>query len=158
MNHHIDIQHASNATIPVTDEQLTQWAQLTLDKHHQSTELTIRIVASEEMRALNHTYRQQNKTTNVLAFPAQIPEHIQLDTHFLGDVIICPNVLIEESVTLQKPLIEHWAHIVIHGILHLLGFDHIEEKDAVLMQKEETLLLNQLGFANPYLNEDNHLE
>ena len=95
-------------------------------------------------------YRKQNKATNVLAFPATYPENVELEYPLLGDVIICPAVLKQESKTLKQPLIAHWAHIVIHGILHLLGYDHIDEEDATVMQAIEIQLLADLGFDNPY--------
>ncbi|HVT62546.1 MAG TPA: rRNA maturation RNase YbeY, partial [Legionellaceae bacterium] len=121
-------------------------------------EITIRLVDPEEITYLNHTYRKKNKPTNVLAFPMNLPDNIHLDCPLLGDVIICPNVLEEESKNEHKTLSAHWAHIVIHGILHLLGFDHIDSKDAHIMEQREIELLAHFGFDNPYLEEDNHLE
>jgi probable rRNA maturation factor len=95
---------------------------------------------------MNHQYRQQNKPTNVLAFPSEIPPQVTLDYPFLGDVIICPAVLHRESMALGKPCEAHWAHIVIHGILHLLGYDHLDDQDACIMQALENKLLVQLGY------------
>jgi probable rRNA maturation factor len=115
-------------------------------------------VDKNDITQLNHLYRKQNKATNVLAFPANLPDEIALDYPLLGDVIICPEILLEESLSLQKPLIAHWALIVIHGVLHLLGYDHIEEEDARVMQALEITLLAQLGFDNPYHTEDNEIE
>jgi len=158
MNYHIDIQHACEETIPISDETLSNWAQLTLKEHRKVAELTLRFVDLNEITYLNHTYRNQDKPTNVLAFPSNIPDNIELEFPLLGDVIICPSVLQTESLDLNKPLTAHWAHIVIHGILHLLGYDHIEEAEAATMQKLEIELLMQLGFNNPYDTEDNHIE
>ena len=110
------------------------------------------------LRDLNRTFRGKDKPTNVLAFPSDIPAHIAYDYPFLGDVIICPAVLLDESVALHKPLTAHWALIVIHGILHLLGYDHIEDHDATVMQALEIKLLAQLGFDNPYKDHDIELE
>jgi probable rRNA maturation factor len=107
---------------------------------------------------LNHTYRKQNKTTNVLSFPSDLPESIQLDCPFLGDIIICPEVLLTESQQHNKSLQEHWSLIVIHGVLHLLGYDHIEEDDALTMQGIEIKLLAELNYANPYDTEEYNLE
>lgn len=151
----IDIQIATKSPAPVSNEQLTQWASLCLQDTLSTTELTLRCVDAEEMIALNHRYRHQNKTTNVLAFPSHIPDNLQLESHFLGDVIICPSVLLEESTQLGKTLCAHWAHIVIHGILHLLNFDHETDEETVIMQQREIELLSKLGFANPYNSEDN---
>lgn len=158
MTYCVDIQHASNTPIPVSDETLQHWVEITLKPHQPTAELTIRFVDAPEMIELNHTYRKQNKVTNVLAFPASYPSDIPLDYPLLGDVIICPTVLDEESHTLNVPLQTHWAHIVIHGVLHLLGYDHIVESDAAIMRPIEIHLLEQLGFDNPYKTEENSLE
>ncbi|KTD30660.1 MULTISPECIES: rRNA maturation RNase YbeY [Legionella] len=158
MNYHIDLQHACHNPIPVSDELLIKWAQFALVDHKEFAELTLRLVDEEEMIHLNHAYRQQNKVTNVLAFPSTLPEGIELDFPLLGDVIICPSVLQKESDELGKPLQAHWAHIVIHGVLHLLGYDHIKESDAEIMQALEIKLLANLGFANPYQIEGDNIE
>lgn len=156
MTYYIDIQNATDQALPLSEEELTKLAALALRDEKKEAELTLRIVSPEEMTHLNHTYRKQNKTTNVLAFPSSLPESIILDCPLLGDVIICPEVLLEESKQLNKSLEEHWALIVLHGVLHLLGYDHIEDKDASIMQAIEIKLLAELGYANPYeLKEDN---
>ncbi len=155
MNYPIDIQHASKESSPVTDEQLRDWVILALQLELEAAELTLRLVNPEEMTALNHLYRKKNKPTNVLAFPASHPAHIELECPLLGDVIICPQVLEEESQSLNTPLIAHWAHIVIHGVLHLLGYDHMNEDDTNKMQSIEIQLLAVLGFDNPYESEVN---
>lgn len=157
-NYLIDIQHACKENIPVTDDLLIRWAQLTLATQRESAELTIRLVDTDEITHLNHYYRKKNKPTNVLAFPANLPNGITLDYPLLGDVIICPAVLKQESLTQNKPLIAHWALIVIHGVLHLLGYDHIEDDEAMVMQALEIQLLATSGFDNPYLDEDNEIE
>lgn len=158
MSYYIDIQHASEEVIPLSDERLGQCAELPLHEHKSTAELTLRLVDAEEMTQLNNDYRKQNKVTNVLAFPSAIPDTVELDFPFLGDVIICPTVLAQESLELGKSLEAHWTHIVIHGVLHLLGYDHIKEEDAEIMQALETQLLAELGFSDPYQKEDNNLE
>lgn len=150
MTHHIDIQHASNDSIPLNDEELIKLANLALGERLHSAELTIRLVDAEEMIHLNNTYRQQNKTTNVLSFPSSLPKEIQLDFPFIGDVIICPEVLAKESVEQNKTLQEHWSLILIHGVLHLLGYDHIKDDEAEVMQALEIQLLAEMGYSNPY--------
>lgn len=157
MNYCVDIQHACTEPLPVSNETLQHWVTLTLESYKERAELTLRFVDDAEMIELNHTYRQQNKVTNVLAFPASYPDDIQLEYPLLGDVIICPSVLLAESHELKTPLEAHWAHIVIHGVLHLLGYDHIIESDAAIMRPIEISLLNKLGFDNPY-KEDNTFE
>ncbi|KTD20790.1 metal-dependent hydrolase [Legionella lansingensis] len=158
MSYHIDVQFACKAAIPVERNLLISWAQLPLIEHMDAAELTLRLVDQEEIRQLNRTYRKKDKPTNVLAFPSTIPDNIELEYPLLGDVIICPAILEKESIEQDKPLKEHWAHIVVHGILHLLGYDHIEENDAEIMQTLEIQLLKKLGFANPYETEDNQVE
>ncbi|QRN03899.1 rRNA maturation RNase YbeY [Legionella sp. MW5194] len=158
MNYVIDLQVACEDPLPVTEAALVSFAELPLKAHREKAELTLRLVSAEEMIDLNSTYRKQQKTTNVLAFPANLPAAIAMDYPLLGDVIVCPAVLLAESQALNKALDFHWAHIVIHGVLHLLGFDHMEEEEARLMQAQEIRLLAELGFTNPYLDEDNHLE
>ncbi len=150
MNYHIDIQHACHDPLPVSNETLTHWVISTIKSHKERAELTLRFVDIAEITALNHTYRKQNKATNVLAFPASHPPELQLDYPLLGDVIICPAVLQNESQSLKTNLDAHWAHIVIHGVLHLLGYDHIIETDAEKMRSLEINLLNDFGFDNPY--------
>ena len=151
--HEIDVQIACVDKVPVSTEQLTSWIGMTLDEHQSNGELTLRLVDTQEILELNSTYRKQNKPTNVLAFPSSIPDTIELDHPFLGDVVVCPAVLQSEAMEQKVPLEAHWAHIVIHGVLHLLGYDHIEEDDAIVMQKMEIKLLGKLKFANPYLSE-----
>lgn len=160
MPYHIDIQHACQEAIPVPDSILEKWVELALHATCETAELTLRFVDLEEITYLNNTYRKQNKPTNVLAFPSNLPKNIELEYPFLGDIVICPAILIEESVAQNKALEAHWALIVIHGVLHLLGYDHIQDNEAIIMQNLEIQLLNTLGFANPYPEhlEDNDFE
>lgn len=155
MTYFIDIQHAYEHPLPVTDDDLKLWATTTLQSLRPAGELTLRIVSAEEMTQLNHAYRQQKKPTNVLAFPQQVPEVVAMDCPLLGDVLICPSVL--ETEATPQTLVEHWAHIVVHGVLHLLGYDHIKPEDAQIMEEQEIRLLAQFGYDNPYL-EDQHFE
>lgn len=158
MKTHIDIQHACRDKPPVTDALLSHWATRAIETQTDCAEITLRLVNRDEVTQLNHLYRKQNKATNVLAFPSNIPDHITEDVPFLGDVIICPAVLHDESITLNKPLIAHWALIVVHGVLHLLGYDHINDDDATVMQTLEIKLLAELGFDNPYPTEGYDIE
>lgn len=154
----IDIQHATEAPFPVSDDEISQWVTATLTSHIDKAELTIRLVSVADIQHLNHTYRNKNSPTNVLAFPAHIPSNITLDYPLLGDVIICPAILQEESISQNTALTAHWAHIIIHGVLHLLGYDHINDDDACRMQTREIKLLTKLGFSNPYTTEDYEIE
>ena len=158
MSYYIDIQIACESPLPFQNDILEKWATIALPLHREHAELTLRFVDSREMINLNFTYRQQNKVTNVLAFPTDYPPHIELDFPMLGDIIVCPEVLTEESLQLKTPLEAHWAHIIIHGVLHLLGYDHIKDEDANKMQAIEVKLLAEIGYANPYDIEENELE
>ena len=157
-NYLIDIQQHTQDALPVQLEDINTWASLALKDLVDAGELTILLVDKQEIQALNKNYRQKDKPTNVLAFPSDVPEIVELDTPLLGDIIICPEVLHEESIELNQPVHQHWAHIVIHGVLHLLGFDHIQADEALDMQTLEIKLLSEVGFANPYEGEDDTYE
>lgn len=112
-------------------------------------ELTIRIVDENESAQLNQTYRHKPTPTNVLSFPAEVPNHV--DWNYLGDIAICAPLVVKEAIEQHKPVLAHWAHLTIHGVLHLLGYDHIKEEDAAQMEALEIRILHQLKIANPYL-------
>ncbi len=114
-------------------------------------ELTVRIVDCEESQELNNQYRGKDKPTNVLSFPFQNPPGVTLP--LLGDLVVCKAVVEKEAAEQVKPLISHWAHMLIHGTLHLLGYDHIDEDEAVEMESIETKLMIELGYSDPYLSE-----
>lgn len=158
MTYYIDIQNATDKPLFLHETEIDRIASLALRDFKPEAELTLRFVTPEEITYLNHTYRKKDKATNVLAFPSTLPPVIQLECPLLGDVIICPEVLITESQELHKPLEAHWALILIHGILHLLGYDHIKDDDAAIMQAIEIKLLAELGYDNPYDAEGNQLE
>ena len=129
---------------------LKHWAMTALQNKVDSAELTIRIVDKDEITELNNSYRQKNKPTNVLSFPFDMPEELTDEIPILGDIVICADVVKEEAQAQDKPEEAHWAHMVIHGTLHLLGYDHEKNHDAERMEAEEIVLLQSLGFHNPY--------
>lgn len=133
---------------------ITQWVTATLDQKMPTANVAIKIIDRDAMRTLNETYRQKAKPTNVLSFPSQLPEPLR--GNFLGDLAICAPVVQEEALKQNKSFEAHFAHLVIHGTLHLLGFDHVEEEDALLMEKEEIRILNRLGYPDPYFVEITH--
>jgi probable rRNA maturation factor len=146
----IIVQRAcSNRSIP-TSAKLKNWAEQVLKKRMPTAELTLRIVDKDEITELNSTYRHKNKPTNVLSFPFETPVGVKLDTPILGDIVICADVIKEEARSQQKTLEAHWAHMVVHGMLHLLGYDHEKDRDAEKMEAEEIAILKKLGFNNPY--------
>ncbi|MDO6619856.1 MULTISPECIES: rRNA maturation RNase YbeY [unclassified Shewanella] len=124
------------------------WVATALGNTMAQAELTIRIVENTESQQLNNTYRGKDKPTNVLSFPFEAPPGIELP--LLGDLIISAEVVELEANQQNKPLVAHWAHMVIHGCLHLLGYDHIIDNEAEEMESLETQLIEGLGFSNPY--------
>ena len=134
-----------------TEQDIQQWLDKTIPQFQENAELTIRIVDTEESHQLNHEYRGKDKPTNVLSFPFEAPPGIELD--LLGDLIICRQVVEKEAEEQNKPLLAHWAHMVVHGSLHLLGYDHIEDDEAEEMESLETEIMQGMGFEDPYLAE-----
>lgn len=130
-----------------TDEQIEQWVNVTL-ADHPGAALVVRLVDEVEGRQLNSQWRQRDYATNVLSFPASLPEGTGLQ--FLGDLVLCAPVIAGEARQQGKPPAWHWAHLVIHGTLHLLGFDHISADQAERMESREIELLRTLDIANPY--------
>lgn len=120
-----------------------------------SVTLDIRIVSEAESQALNRDYRGKDKPTNVLSFPAELPPELiaELDEVPIGDLAICAEVVAREALEQDKALLAHWAHMTVHGVLHLLGHDHIEEADAARMELLEVAILAELGWDNPYDDE-----
>lgn len=147
----VDLQQVYDATgIPVA-ERLEQWAQCAW-LGDTASEVTIRIVDSDESAELNGQYRGKNGPTNVLSFPFEAPAGITVP--LVGDLIICAPVVEKEAKDQHKELEAHWAHMVVHGMLHLQGYDHIEDDDAEVMEALEVRLLQQLGYGNPYEPEE----
>ena len=145
------VQRATKTIATPTAAELRRWAKRALQGHVARAEMTIRIVDTKEITALNSTYRHKDKPTNVLSFPFDMSEEeFELDVPLLGDIVICAAVVEQEAADQQKPLAAHWAHMVVHGTLHLLGFDHEIESDAVIMESLETTILTALGYNDPY--------
>ncbi|MES3040102.1 MAG: rRNA maturation RNase YbeY [Pseudomonadota bacterium] len=127
----------------------------TAEAASKSITLDIRIVSETESQALNRDYRGKDTPTNVLSFPAELPPELiaQLDEIPLGDLAICAEVVAREALEQGKPLRAHWAHMTVHGVLHLLGHDHIEQADAARMEPLEIAILAELGWDSPYDDE-----
>ncbi|SDH26915.1 probable rRNA maturation factor [Pseudomonas benzenivorans] len=149
----LDLQIASQAAALPSAAQFRAWCELALRQRTADSELTIRLVDEAEGRELNRTYRQRDYATNVLSFPADVPDEM-LDIPLLGDLVICVPVVEREAGEQDKSLEAHWAHLVIHGCLHLLGYDHIEDAEAEEMEALERTLLAELGHPDPYADDE----
>lgn len=144
----VDVQIATaDGEIP-SDEEFRTWVAATLPPEELASEITIRIVSADESRALNSQYRRIDKPTNVLSFPSDLPPELQIP--LLGDLVVCASVVAREALEQQKSLSAHWAHMVVHGTLHLLGYDHEVDTEAEIMEALETRILTDLGFPAPY--------
>lgn len=149
MQANIDVQIASQSSDLPSIKQLERWARAALSGTAGKPELTVRIVDESESAELNRSYRHVFGPTNVLSFPFESPEEVSLP--LLGDVVICAPVVKRQAREQNKPVEAHWAHMVVHGTLHLLGFDHQNDGEAETMESEERRILADLGFADPYI-------
>ncbi|HET8791108.1 MAG TPA: rRNA maturation RNase YbeY [Modicisalibacter sp.] len=133
-----------------TQAELTRWVAETLARHvgESRNELTIRLVDDEESRALNRDYRGKDKPTNVLSFPFEAPPGMELA--LLGDLVICHGEVVREAAEQNKSVTHHYAHMVVHGTLHLLGYDHMEDDEAEKMERLECEILATIGISDPY--------
>lgn len=148
MSLELDVQYASDAPDLPSEADLLHWATAALRAERPEAELTIRIVDAPESRALNRDYRGKDKPTNVLSFPFEAPPGVELP--LLGDLVVCAPVVVAEAAEQGKPTPHHWAHMVVHGVLHLLGYDHLEEAEAESMEALEREVLAGLGIGDPY--------
>ena len=144
----VEVQYAVTVDGIPEEDAIRQWVLQVLPEHKKDSELTIRVVDEAEITALNRQYRGKDGATNVLSFPYEAIPGVATD--LLGDIVICAPVVASESVAQDKPLEAHWAHIVIHGVLHLLDYDHHQDVEAHKMEAREAELLDSLGYANPY--------
>jgi probable rRNA maturation factor len=147
----LDIQSASSSEDAPDEQSIKRWVSAALGSKTGDTELSVRIVDEHESQQLNETYRGASGPTNVLSFPfdADIPEPLPL----IGDIVICAPVVAREAKQQNKKLKAHWAHMIIHGVLHLLGYDHQNDSDAVIMETLETEIMQKLGFPPPYIGQ-----
>ncbi len=146
----IDVQRRVQAWAPARGD-IAIWASVALGRRAAGREIGVRVVGPAESRRLNSRFRGKDKPTNVLSFPvAEIPVPLTSEARPLGDLVICPQVLRAEAREQRKSLRAHWAHLVVHGALHLIGYDHERDADASRMERREISVLRRLGFANPY--------
>ncbi|MGZ5012315.1 MAG: rRNA maturation RNase YbeY [Methylobacter sp.] len=144
----IEVQAVFNSAGQPDQQQIQLWVDTALADYDQDTEIVVRIVDEQESAELNEQYRHKSGPTNILSFPVDVPEGIELD--LLGDLVICAPVVEKEALEQGKILDHHWAHIIVHGVLHLLGYDHINDDEAELMENKEIAILNKLQINNPY--------
>ncbi|MDC0611590.1 rRNA maturation RNase YbeY [Vibrio sp.] len=148
----LDLQIASRSEEGLPSfESFELWLSSAITPFQEEAEVTIRIVDEEESHQLNYQYRGKDKSTNVLSFPFEAPPSVELN--LLGDLIICRQVVEKEALEQNTTLMAHWAHMVVHGSLHLLGYDHIEDDEAEEMESLEAEILLKMGFEDPYLIE-----
>ncbi len=148
MSPRVLIQVASREKSLPAEDNLQQWAQTALGPNAADAEVVIRIVDEEESRRLNNRYRGRDKSTNVLSFPFEAPPGVPVK--HIGDLVVCAPVVAAEARMQGKPLEHHWAHMIVHGILHLRGHDHATEEDAGHMESLEQELLHGMGIPDPY--------
>lgn len=151
----LDLQLKSRATHVPKRRAFSTWInKALLGRVDGPVELTLRVVGPTEMRALNREYRGKDYATNVLSFPFDAPKDIGLPVRVLGDIVLCAATVLREAREQGKDVDAHWAHLTVHGVLHLLGLDHHTQRHATVMEGAEIAVLALLGYANPYLIED----
>ena len=149
----VDIQVASDAPGIPAGKAIRNWVACAVREADpgRDAEVSVRVVDEAEMRSLNRDYRDQDKPTNVLAFPAGDDTFVPPgERPLLGDIVVCAGVVAREAQEQGKPLADHWGHMLVHGTLHLLGHDHLGAAEAAAMEALETRILASLGIADPY--------
>ncbi len=144
----LTVQRAACSPGLPSDAEFETWVRAALEGRREVAELVIRIVADDEGRTLNATWRGRERATNVLSFPADLPADLGLPV--LGDLVLCAPIVAAEAAEQDKPLADHYAHLTVHGVLHLLGFDHEDDAEAERMEAEERRILAGLGIPDPY--------
>ena len=143
----LDVQREVEA-LP-KDEEILAWVKQVLSTEQQDdSELTVRFVSKEESAELNEQYRHKKGATNVLSFPFDAP--VDMEINLLGDLVICSEVVTQQAKEQNKQELAHWAHMIVHGTLHLLGYDHLTDDEAHVMETKEITILSQLGYPDPY--------
>lgn len=144
----IDVQFAVDNTQLPSTEQCNQWVQAALGDIQGHAEIVVRFVTEEESAELNTRYREKSSATNVLSFTYDVPQGV--DWVLMGDIVVCAAVVEREAMAQGKSIESHYAHMIVHGVLHLRGLDHQSDAEAEHMEQQEIDILSQLGFASPY--------
>jgi probable rRNA maturation factor len=147
----VSVSYAAPRTGVPAAASFRKWVAAALHSRIREADLAIRIVDAREGQSLNRHYRGKDYATNVLSFPADLPEGVKLP--LLGDLVICAPVVAREAEEQGKPVVAHYAHLTVHGVLHLLGWDHEDDKDAEAMEQLEREILAGLGLPDPYAEE-----
>ena len=145
----LDFENVSSAEAVPDPDRFRLWAEAAAGG--EDVEISIRIVDEPESAELNQTYRRKSGPTNVLSFPFEVPPGIP--NKLLGDLVICAGIVVREALEQRKDPEAHWAHMVVHGMLHLRGRDHVDDAEAEVMEAEEIAILAEIGFQNPYEEE-----
>ncbi len=148
----LDLQTATEVEALPAVTAFEGWVQQVLEGRRDEAELAIRLVDEAESQQLNREYRGKDRPTNVLSFPADLPSVVA--SPLLGDLVICAPVVLREAKEQGKTEEAHWAHMVVHGVLHLVGYDHQNEQEAAEMEGIEAALLKEMGYRNPYEEEE----
>lgn len=148
---YLELQVATTSNDYPTEAQFQLWLDTALAGREQDAEVVIRLVDHAESAELNSQYRHKNGPTNILSFPFEAPPGVELD--LLGDLLVCAPLIVSEATEQNKLPLHHWAHITVHGVLHLLGYDHLDDQEAEQMEALEIDILHKLNIANPYLEE-----
>jgi probable rRNA maturation factor len=154
----LEVQRATNSVTTPDDKQFRLWVEHAVAQTEHGQTLTIRIVDEEEGRRFNREYRSKDYATNVLSFPIELPEGLpaEIEQSQMGDLLICAPLVEREAIDQGKPEINHWAHLTIHGVLHLLGYDHEQPDDEQVMETMETEILAKLEIPDPYQADFQH--
>ncbi|MFO8024220.1 rRNA maturation RNase YbeY [Thiohalophilus sp.] len=151
MSIEVEVQRIAATGPP--DAEIQRWASAALQaEKREEAELTVRLVEEAESAELNEQYRHKSGPTNVLSFPFECPPEVELA--LLGDLVICAPVVQREATEQGKQETAHWAHMVVHGTLHLLGYDHLQQDEAEAMERREISIMEELGYTNPYRLEE----
>lgn len=146
----INLNNSSSSDQIPSQQQFNQWCQLALHDKNINGDINIQLMDATEIQQLNKKFRQKDKPTNVLSFPHEPFQGIETEINIIGDIAICPSIIQQEAKIQQKSIDAHWAHMCIHAVLHLLGYDHQTDDQADTMETIEINLLQQLGYNNPY--------
>lgn len=154
MRAEFEVQRVTTSSSIPDDEQFRLWINAVPAAPDLNYSLTVRLVDEPEARRFNKQYRDRDYATNVLSFPAELPEGLPVEVRQaqLGDILICAPVVTSEARKQGRAEVDHWAHLTIHGVLHLLGYDHERSDEAVVMEALETKILGKLGVSDPYMD------